>query len=259
VDGLTGEPGRPGAVTDVPRPSDRPQAWTRGDQRWDRLRYALLIGWLVVLVLAVVTGERTTSWSELRSLVASGEVDSVRVTGELPARSTGSATVRVHWRHGSLRHAAEVVQVRGPARTARGRRGGEDARPVVRERPSALLTELQPELRVTRDRRYESGGQLAGWWVSPPVALGAFLLFVTGLGLLIGGPQPWRATRWAWFWLQLPPVGTLAFLLLTGPTPGLPGPRNEHRRLTGRWAFLLLMLIGVLVGSDASDNLFRFR
>jgi hypothetical protein len=259
VDGLTGEPGRPGAVIDAPRPADCPQVWTHADRGWDRLRYTLIIGWLVVLVLAVATGERTTSWSELRSLVASGDVDAVRITGELSGRSTGFATVKVHWRHGSLRHVAEVVQIRGAAQPARAPRGGEEGLPVVRERPSTLLTELQPDLRVTRDRQYESGGQLAGWWVSPPLALGAFMLFVTGLGLLIAGPQPWRATRWGWFWLQLPPIGTIAFLLLAGPTPGLPGPRNEHRRLTGGWALLLCILLAALVASDARDDFFRFR
>ena len=55
---------------------------------------------------------------------------------------------------------------------------------------------------------------------------------------------PERATRWAWFWLQWNPVGVLAFLLLSGPVPGVPAPRPGARRLTGGWAFLLSLLLG---------------
>ncbi|CAN5622445.1 hypothetical protein BH10ACT10_BH10ACT10_07770 [soil metagenome] len=29
------------------------------------------------------------------------------------------------------------------------------------------------------------------------------------------------------------------FLLLSGPTPGIPAPRRQARRLIGGWAFLL--------------------
>jgi hypothetical protein len=82
-----------------------------------------------------------------------------------------------------------------------------------------------------------------------PNALGisAFLLFLAGFPLLMIGPHPWRATRWAWFWLLLPPVGNVVFLLLSGPTPGVPRPRNPRRRLTGGWAFWLsLPLMSVL-------------
>lgn len=90
-----------------------------------------------------------------------------------------------------------------------------------------------------------------GWHVPPVVAMSAALLFFAGFGLLIAGPQPWRATRWAWFWLLLPPVGSVAFLLLSGPTPGLPSPRNPRRRLTGGGgvAFLLSLLLMPLLGS----------
>lgn len=76
---------------------------------------------------------------------------------------------------------------------------------------------------------------VAGWLVF--VASAATLL------LLIGGPQPWRATRWAWFWLALPvaPLGLLAYFLLGGPL-GVARPRHPNRRLTGGWAFLLALV-----------------
>jgi hypothetical protein len=83
------------------------------------------------------------------------------------------------------------------------------------------------------------------------LALAAFGLFLAWLAFLVGGPQPWRATRWAWFWLGFPPVGVLAHLLLSGPTPGLPAPRRPDRRLTGGWAFLiyLVVIVGMVNGS----------
>jgi hypothetical protein len=92
---------------------------------------------------------------------------------------------------------------------------------------------------VTRDQRPPDGGRLFGWQVHNAVGMSSLLLFLVGFALLVAGPQPWRATRWAWFWLLFPPVGSVVFVLLSGPTPGIPGPRDPHRRLTGGWAFLL--------------------
>lgn len=66
--------------------------------------------------------------------------------------------------------------------------------------------------------------------------------------LLIGGPQPRLATKWAWFWLLGIGPLSLAFLLLE-PVPvwqreALPA-RN---RLTGGWGFVIALVAG-LVGS----------
>ena len=72
--------------------------------------------------------------------------------------------------------------------------------------------------------------------------------FVTLL-LLIFGPQPRLATKWAWFWLSIavPPLW-LAFVLfepvplwIKHPLPPAPS------RLTGGWAFLLSLVGGALV------------
>jgi hypothetical protein len=229
------------AVTgDLRQPSP---ARTHSDRRWDRIRYTLIIGWLVVIIATPLTGERTSSWGEVRSLVASGKVDAVRVTGELPLQGTGFSVVDVHWRHGWLRYTAQVVHVRGQG----GRLGAEAAAdheaPVVRTPPSRILTTLQPGLQVTRDQQRGGGGQTFGFQVPAALGILAFLLFVAGIALLMAGPQPWRATRWAWFWLLAPPVGNVVYLVLSGPTPGVPRPRNPHRRLTGGWAFLLSLAL----------------
>ncbi|MFC7494663.1 MULTISPECIES: hypothetical protein [unclassified Nocardioides] len=86
-------------------------------------------------------------------------------------------------------------------------------------------------------------GTIAGWVVPTWAPL---LLIVVQLGamwVVKFGAEPRLATRWAWFWLvwMLPPVGALAFLVLGGSTVRWL-PRSAYR-LTGGWAFLLLVAI----------------
>lgn len=246
---LTGEQGGPPPVTEGPRPPRCPQLWSRSDRRWDRIRHALIVGWLIVIVATAVTGERVASWGDVRALVASGQVDTVRVSGELPARATGYGVVEVHWRHGLLEYTAQVVHVRGRGARPGGEVATDGVAPVLRASPSSRLTELQPGLRVTRDQRLPGGSRLFGWQVHNALGASALLLFLVGFALLVAGPHPWRATRWAWFWLLFPPVGSVVFVLLSGPTPGIPGPREPRRRLTGGWAFLLSLPLASLLAS----------
>jgi hypothetical protein len=77
-----------------------------------------------------------------------------------------------------------------------------------------------------------------GKQVPPWLGLTALASTFAALACLIRGPEPWRATRWAWFWLMGNPFGLLAFLLLSGPTPGLRAPRTS-RRLRGGWALVI--------------------
>lgn len=76
--------------------------------------------------------------------------------------------------------------------------------------------------------------------------------------VLIGGPQPRRATKWAWFWLMLVPGGVtqLAWVALEAPWSSRANRRPEplpHRdqpgdtRLTGGWAFLLCLPVSIAV------------
>lgn len=209
---------------------------------WDRLRLALVIAWLLLAAAVIGFGERTAPWQEVRGLVVSGEVDRVRVVGELPSGSTGYGVVEIGWRHGLIAHRAEVVHVRGSGEVREARTAAGEGVPLLRSSPTVLLRDLQPGLAVTHQQR-TSHGELLGWRVPGPLALAAFGLFLAWLGFLVTGPQPWRATRWAWFWLAIPPVGVLAHLLLSGPTPGIPAPRRPERRLTGGWAFLVYVAV----------------
>ena len=234
---VTGENAGKSPADDGPGPLRRPRARSRADRRSDRIRWSLLVCWLIVGVATVTTGERVSSWDQLRESVAAGEVDAVKVVGGLPAGGTGYSVVGVHWRHGWIGYTAEVVQVRG--RTDVSDAATDDATPVVHAPPSSLLAASQPGLRVTQDQERSGRGRLLGWQVPNSVGVVSLLLVFAAFGTLVAGPVPWRATRWAWFWLFTPPIGAVVFLLASGPVPGLPAPPDRHRRLTGGWAFLV--------------------
>lgn len=233
----------PARLLEGPQP---PAAGPDEDRRWIHLRLALVVGWLVLTAGVVGLGERPGSWDEVARLVEAGEVDRVTVVGELPAGTTGYSVVEVGWRHGLLARHAQVVQVRRPGNKAEAASVAEDDVPLLRTSPSERLRTLQRDVQVVSEPR-TSQGELLGWRIPAWLGAVAFGLFLGWLGYLVTGPAPWRATRWAWFWLAFPPVGVLAHLLLSGPTPGLPGPRRPQRRLTGGWAFLVYLVVSAVL------------
>lgn len=241
-----------GAAASGPTPSTAPQAQyapsaatSSAERLADRIRLSLLAGWVALLVALLATGSAPGTWQDLRDQVAAGKVDGVRVIGELGPGSTGYSVVEVQWRDGLLQRRTEVVQLRGPNQLPDDAAADASA-PVLRSAPSRRLTALNDELQVTRDQSRQSHGELWGWRVPTAVGLFGLVLWLLVLGRLIAGPRPWRATRWAWFWLLMVPIGAPAFLLLSGPTPGLPAPRRPGRRLTGGWAFLLAGLVAAV-------------
>ncbi|GAA4422423.1 hypothetical protein GCM10023169_16870 [Georgenia halophila] len=79
---------------------------------------------------------------------------------------------------------------------------------------------------------------------------GAALAGFVALLLLIGGPQPRLATKWAWFWLAWQaPLLWLAFVVLEPVPLWRRRPLSASRRLTGGWAFLLSITAVPFVGS----------
>lgn len=90
---------------------------------------------------------------------------------------------------------------------------------------------------------------LAGWRVPLALNIAGVLTWFLAVLLLVAAPRTWRATPAAWCWaLLLLPVSVPLFLLLSGPTPGLPVPRYPARRLTGGWAFLICLAVGAAMG-----------
>lgn len=215
-------------------------------RRWRWARLGLLGGWIIVLGLMLAVGTREASWQDLQSSLADGSVTTVQVAGELEPGSTGYGVAEVRWREGLWRHRTEVLQVSSPSADS----GGVTPSSVrVTGGVGARLRDEHPGLAVEQVSRPAVTSEFFGWTVSPLVGAAAFVTALLTLMLLILGPSPWWATRWAWFWLGTTPVGAVAFLVLSGPTPGVPAPDDPARRLTGGWALLLSLLVGGLTGA----------
>ena len=206
---------------------------------WCGIAWALLVCCFALLVTGLVVGERTSSYNGLRDAVASGDVDSVVVTGGTTAPFLGRASVRVHWREGIFRYQASVVE-QHPQRRTQTRAGVPVVYSVERD-----LEDLDTVAVERRPHDHPDDNVIYGWRLPHWTETAVLVVGAAGLLLLIAGPQPRRATRWAWFWLMsaAPPAGFLAFLLLSGRLSPRP-QASLGRRLTGGWAFLLAMVIG---------------
>lgn len=124
----------------------------------------------------------------------------------------------------------------------------------------------QPLVPQTSDARRAARVVVAGlvvagwlrstWHVSPHLVPGlglawsaAGLAGIATLVLLVGGPQPRLATKWAWFWLMgLGPL-PLAFLLLEPVPVWLREAQPVRQRLTGGWALLIAIAVGALAST----------
>jgi len=238
-------------TTDTPivvAPRDTSKAWTS-------LRLALAGLWLVAAVSGYVLHERPSTLEDLYASVAAGEVASVHLVGGLPPGSTGYAELEVHWRSGHVPRIATVQVVRssgvgpngvGSNGVGSNGVGSSGADEMVSPPPSDEVAIRDPAVHVVQSG-FPSGfsftSAIFGWSVPTWVSSLMFVVWLGSLYVLIAGPEPWRATRWAWFWLGGVSVGSLLFLVLSGPTPALPAPRDPARRLTGGWAFLLSLVL----------------
>lgn len=227
-------------TTPSPAPPVRAVRSTRG---WAWVRGVLTALWLVLAGLTVLVGVRDTTYADLEAGLASGRVDRVAVSGGLPAGATGSATATVTWRDGLFRDRATLTETTS-VREARDSRLSDDRYVVGSVR--ATLAQRFPDATVVRSLKSQSMDGGSVWEVNLPgwLMIGFAVAFLGTLGTITGGPQPWRATRWAWFWVYTIPGGAVAFLVLSGPSWPLPAPRAAHRRLTGGFAVLLTILVG---------------
>lgn len=212
---------------------------------WRTRRWAVTGRVVVLLSLAAVmaillVGERRSDLGSLHGGLADGSVTEVRITG-MPEGGVqdGFATVRLGWESRFFNRYTEILVVSSERMTERPT-SSEDL-PVVVGDPVVTLEYLQPDVVILRGE-YRAGTFMeAGDWTLrgwPSSAVG--LLLLATLFMLMAGPQPWRATRWAWFWFIVasPPFGVLTYVLLGGPL-ALGAPAERARRLTGGWAFLI--------------------
>ena len=208
------------------------------------LRLGLAVLWALILAAAILFGERQASMRDFDSAVGAGRVHTVRLVGELPPGTSGSSLVELHWRDRLVARVSQVRQIRSDTPVTVG---SSSDRIVVGDLVGQLSS-ARPGLHVisgsTAGHRSGIGGVVLGWQVFGWIAIAVLVAWLATVAFLVNGPEPWRATRWAWFWLIANPlgvIGCLAFLLLSGPTPMLPASKPGARRLHGGGAFLVVL------------------
>jgi hypothetical protein len=206
------------------------------DRRWRLVGLVLATMALATAALMVTSGLRPATYGDLLADAASSKVDEVQVLGpELPEEGD---TLELRWSvWGGVLDQYAVVQVAG----SRAYNAWDAPVFVTAEDPRDTLRDINPFVRVTDGpRTTDHAFMFMGWGVPWQVAILGMASWLAVLLVIVGGPEPWRATRWAWgwAWLLTGPLGSVAYLLLGGPT-GFLRPQHGHRRLTGGWAFLL--------------------
>lgn len=84
-------------------------------------------------------------------------------------------------------------------------------------------------------------------YTNPVTIFGSIAAFC----LIVAGPQPRLATRWAWFWLSLPLSLGWAVFALVEPAMLVTGRPLLTRatRLTGGPAFLIAIVLGLVLNA----------
>ncbi|HXH81114.1 PLD nuclease N-terminal domain-containing protein [Nocardioides sp.] len=236
--------------------TDRAAAIARATQRIRIVGWSLALGWLCSLVVMVSVGERPGSYAELSRDLRAGQVSEVelvdpfgRTWAPLPDDAVFQE-VTLRWRDGLFLRTATVSNISlKPGRAWLDRARREPERVIVGSIEDHL-TALGPDVRVVPGE-FRSSPYTAQGFAGPGWLLGLHLCLLLGTLMMIAGPRPWRATRWAWAWLVLlvPLLGIPAYFLFGGPT-GLFRPKDPRRvGLTGGAAFGLALLVGVALSA----------
>jgi hypothetical protein len=210
------------------------------DRHWRLV--GLLLGVMVVVTVAlmVTMGTRPATYGDLLDDVASSKVREVQVVGaDAPAPGD---RVELRWTVlAGVLDQYTVVQVGGH----RGHDAWDEPVFVSSGDPQRTLRSINQDVIISSgSSAHDPSFTFMEWRVPGPLALLALAIWLGVLLLIIGGPEPWRATRWAWgwAWLLTGPLGSVAYLLLGGPS-GLAAPRPRHRRITGGLALVLAWLL----------------
>jgi hypothetical protein len=212
-------------------------------QAWRRLRFGLLVAGLALVGSGLLLGSAPSSLADLRDGIQASRVEEVHVSGGLPPGATGYSSVTLTWSDDGLDRYAEVLEASDVAAASPDQVG---AREVVTADVERTLRALDPGVRIVAESWSGPGPELAGWRVPGWLPGVGFVLWLATVALLFNGPQPWWATRWAWFWAIFSPAAVVTaplFLLVSGPPPGVPESDAAGRRLSGGWAFVLLSLV----------------
>ncbi len=211
---------------------------------WDYLRFLLL-----ALLIAVPLGlpyfvPQEATLSQLKNAAVVRPFDGVEFSQrgfseQLPPSKPPAhqaRNVQLHFTEGHKSFYVEVVNAPEGLRVEPGERYGHqvirgDLRVWAEEN---LHVSATPSTKSFSPTWTVGGRNVPGW-----IAGLAISSMISVLYLIMAGPYPWRATRWAWFWLVTTPVGLVAFLVLSGRFPLIALPKWPQRRLIGIWAFLL--------------------
>lgn len=219
---------------------------------WSRMRWFAVLLCAVSSIAGVVVGSQQATWYDLQQGLYEGTVDHVEVSGSIESwdREDGvsleamdaQASPTLYWRDGWQRYRTDIRQYStAPANQ------GEDYSPdwpdfVAYGEIAPTLQEMSPTVAVEHTPMRDGFTvtntffELPGPWGL--VYLATIIAFLITLGY---GPEPWAATRWAWFWLSTTPFTLVVmplYLLL-----GAEGARPGRGRLTGGWAFLLSVFV----------------
>lgn len=210
----------------------------------DRIRWTFIPLLLAIGAYTLLFGVRAAGYHALEAGVAAGEIETISATPGIEGMAEGSTVQEVRWSQGGRHYRTEVRMI--TPTTADDHVASDDLPALWGHDVAGTLRTTNPDLRVERavgeSELYSEvlGYRLPAWVGWALVAIG-----IGSLSMLISGREPWRATRWAWFWIMLSPIGLLIYLVLSGPTPLIPAPRKPARRLTGGWAFLLSLLLPI--------------
>ncbi|MFX0539119.1 hypothetical protein ACQBAT_14345 [Ornithinimicrobium sp. Y1847] len=202
------------------------------------LRGTALAFFALILIVGPLVGERASTFDQLEGGLYRGDVSSVRIEGHT-VRADGTPTpievgdveYRLVWREGMVTEFTNVRQLVGDPNQV------STARQTFTEPIEDVLREANPAVRITYAQPRTSWATIGNY--EAPVVFG-LLPLATGLLWLIvlmNGPEPRLATRWAWFWITFSPIALVAapaYLVI-----GAQGAKPGALRLTGGWAFLI--------------------
>lgn len=211
------------------------------------VRIATLALALAACTAIALTGEKRTSFNDFYSAAQTGVIDKATIVGDMHKGSNGASVAEVHYRDGWVNKYAEVIVASSSDEAHTVGLGSEDldrTTPIIGTTLTNKLRQDAPHLHITT--AFDRGGHTTiGSWQGPTWI--AYLWLPAGLGwlgLLVNGPEPHRATRWAWFWTtcgSFGAVGMLLYLLVGVPWRNIPTP--APKRLTGGWAFVLFVML----------------
>lgn len=204
---------------------------------WLVLRVLVIVGvvWAMVDMIRAPFPDTMTS---LTQAIEDGTVDSITLPREEPPPTgTGdiSAGRQVTWTDGGATRFADYVYVWVGASPGEDAPGEGITSGETSSDPGAVIATLA------------RGHGVRVMYTDAPTSVPAqpsypilTLATLAALALILWGPRPRYATRWAWFWLGMVPLNLAAFALFE---PALLGSRREPaplpRRLTGGYAFLI--------------------